>query len=204
MNARAYLGELQGEFDRRLHAHRPKRNELSRAAFQQLGVAVLKRTDERSLMDHSPAEWLGHIEDMLAFVGSRAEGKILVKVGAPRQASAAERSCSVVFTNMPDQPFIVDTLRRCFVEEGHEILSQINVVLPMTRTRAGKLKSIDWEGDETTLESVTMFELAAIPKEEDRRSLSSGITGRLLKARAMVGAFLFAATATATTAIFSG
>ncbi len=184
MRVTAFGADFIEDMKARLETYRPKRKGVSRTALRQLALALLKRAGEDYLLAHAGDSWLKHGEELLHFIGQREKSQILVRVSASK-----DEATTSISTCMPDQPFIVDSLRLYMQQCGIDIQSQVNMVLPIDRSKAGKLKSIGQEDSEAPLESITHLEVALIESAPERARMTKEISARLLEARAVVGDF---------------
>lgn len=184
MRGRVYVGDLIQEFEKRIDQHRIRRRGLDKAAFRDLARAVVKRASESYLLEHSDGAWLTHVEELLATLNTRKGDEILVDI----RSSEGEESTRVV-TCLPDQPFIVDTIRLCFDQRGHGVRHQINMILPVERSSAGKLRALGVESSEHPPESIALFEIDRLAAATEREELAATLLERLERARATVADF---------------
>ncbi len=179
--------ELQLGLEKKLKSYRPRTKGTRRKLLAGVARAIAKRADEDYLLEAGGQRWLEDSEALLHFIEQRRKGEVLVRVLGPDEASG--RNHSVVNTCLPDQVFVVDTLRLCFEQLGLPTSLQLNVIVNVGRTAAGKLKSIDIDRDDARSESITHFEIPALTRAKDRRELEKEITDRILQVRAMAGDF---------------
>ncbi len=108
----------------------------------------------------------------------RADGEILVQV-EPRPGSEV-----ILRTVMPDQAFIVDTVRLLLSTQGGSYGAGFNAVMRVTRDAEGRLESVG-QGE---LESVVQITATRVD-EQTAQSLEQGLRGNLALAGAMVRDF---------------
>ena len=186
MSAERYVGELLAEFEARISSYRPRLKGIRRSSFPALARNVVKRAGEHYLLEHAEGSWLEHTEQMLGFIQIRKPKQILVRVGAP--ASGGARS-SLITTCMTDQPFIVDSIRLCLQNFGLDIRSQLNMILPIARSKEGGLRLIGDDDSDAPLESITQFEVSPIAAAERRLELEHELAERLRHVHAVTGDF---------------
>ncbi len=187
MKATVYAHDLVTEFERRLADYRPGARGAQRKLLEQLALALVKHADERFLLDHPAQLLLPEIETVLAFIEKRVEGEVLVRVAPASEPDGTSAPAILASTCMTDQPFIVDTVRLAFQRLGLDVLHQLNAIVPVARTKAGRLVEIGGTAEAgQTLESITVFELGPIAQEERREKLRSELTDCLIQARAVV------------------
>lgn len=179
--------EVLRGLDELVRAHRPRTKGVRRRLFRELALAIGKRASEDYLFRAGGELWLEDTESLLLFAESRLEAEVLVRVLPPHEREGG--TTTVVNTCAPDQPFIVDTLRLCFEQLGHEVLTQINTICSVERARTGRMKSIDSGSDATVRESFTHFEIPAVERARDRKALEDEIRDRIIQIRAMVADF---------------
>lgn len=188
MSEAGYASELVQEQLKRIKSHRPRKG-VSPSVFRALAEWMVKRAGEHYLLEHADGSWLLHAEALTAGIRRRREGEILVRVEmAPRVGSQGPGS-TIISTCMPDQPFIVDSMRLCFEQNGVEIRSQANMIVPLERTKEGILKRVGSDDSDLPLESITHFEVSPIPDAAQRKALSKELSTRLVQARAVAGDF---------------
>ncbi len=175
--------DLVREVESSLENYEPSKDVDARA-FRELAQAVAKRADENFLLQDDGTLWLQRTERLLAFGSIRRDEQIMVEVMGGKKRGA--RGHTVVCTCLPDQPFIIDSVRLAFRQLGLDLYAQVNVVLPVERDTAGKVVRMgDDVGDDGTLESWALFEIEATIDAKARRSLEKDVADRLDSARAV-------------------
>jgi glutamate dehydrogenase len=187
MRGRVYVEDLIAQFEQRIERHRPAHKGVERSAFRELARALVKRAGEHYLLGHEGGEWLSHVEELLLFMERRKSQQILVQLSTPR--GAGQHRSTWVFTCMGDQPFIVDTTRVCFEQNGVHIESQINLILPVRRDTTGRLVAVGGEHSESLAESVALYEVSPLVSAKERTRIGGDLRTRLRQARAMVSDF---------------
>ena len=101
------------------------------------------------LAHHPPTAILGYLEEAFRFTQSRPEQKVHAEFRARAKGIA-------VFSNMNDQPFIVDTIRLFLKTRGADYLGGFNLVFGAVRDAFGNLTDVG--GPEAEAESLVMLE----------------------------------------------
>lgn len=91
-----------------------------------------------------------------------------------------------IITVMPDQPFIVDTVRLAVTQNGGSYLGSFNVVVNLRRDSAGAIAGVG-EAD-SPAESIVLMETEGLDAD-NLDVVCSGLAGQLRLARGMVGDF---------------
>ncbi|HKK71886.1 MAG TPA: NAD-glutamate dehydrogenase domain-containing protein [Candidatus Krumholzibacteria bacterium] len=179
--------DLVREVESSLESYEPSKN-VDAQAYRDLAQAVAKRADENFLLQEDGTLWLQLTERLLACGSTRRDDTIVVEVMGGKKGGS--RGHTVVCTCMPDQAFIIDSVRLAFRQLGLELYSQVNVVLPVERDTAGKVARMgDSVGDDGTLESWALFEVDSIADPKRRRALKQDVTDRLRRAQAVARDF---------------
>jgi len=154
--------------------------------FRDLALEVAKRVDESLLLQDDGSRWLQTTERMLAFSRVRGPEDILVEI----ESSAGAQGRSAVYTCLPDHAFIIDSIRLGLEQAGFEVLTQINVVIPVERSDDGEVTRIGTTVRETArTESWAYFEIERIAKATERRRLAKDLRDRLSDVRAVTSDF---------------
>lgn len=146
----------------------------------------------------SALEVLAQFRSQLAWIQQRGEGELKVRVFNPTQDEHGySLDATVVETCMPDQPFIVDTLRMFFAAQGLTERSCLHPILEIARDASGALVRLGSEeaesghpspagGPRAHLESVIHFELSRVEDPLGLSALQNEIVSRLQLVRAVV------------------
>lgn len=136
---------------------------------------------------------VAQLRHQLAWIQSRSEGALLVRVFNPTlEEHGYTLDATVVETCMPDQPFIVDTLRMLFQSKGLAERACLHPILEVARDAHGLLMRLGNEDAEpglsvkSHLESVIHFELSRVEDPLGLQELQADILTRLLLVRAVV------------------
>ncbi|MCB9741085.1 MAG: NAD-glutamate dehydrogenase [Alphaproteobacteria bacterium] len=110
----------------------------------------------------------------------RTGNDILVEIDERGEGGVVVRTC------MPDQPFIVDTVRLLLHSRGAAYDSGFNAVLPVQRDKEGRLVSVGEEGG--ALESIIQIEASRFG-DEDPKEVAERLRQNLAMSKAMVEDF---------------
>ena len=174
------------DVEARLQKHEPSKD-VDPKAFRELAMLVAKRADDSLLLQDDGARWLEVTERLLRFASTRKAKSILVDVRSERSPNGGEHT--VVLTCMPDQAFIIDSVRLLFQQSGIELLSQVNVVLPAQRDENGTIVRVGDQVQDGMLESWARFEFAAVSDAARRNELKRELNSRLRQVQAVAGDF---------------
>src|SRR5512140_408702 len=97
-----------------------------------LARALLRRSPEERLQTIGPERLYEAVCDLLAFVDQRRERLAVRVVEAPTGTSALQ-------INLPDAPFIVETVREAVAAQGHSVILLLHPVLGVERGADGHL-----------------------------------------------------------------
>lgn len=148
--------------------------------FREFATLALDRIRGPFLALHSSAETLGRLE--LAFTHAFQRGGADVHVALhPR----GKRGVSAI-GNMADQPFIVDSMRLFLARAGAEYESGFNIVLPIERDDAGRIRSVG-QGEHT--ESIVFLDADGGDLRQDLDTATATLQGSLELARVVVRDF---------------
>ena len=176
--------QMVRELESRIPSWRPRRKTTDRKHFAAMARAFLHRASEDFLLEDEGSRWLGESEKMLALASRRAKGKSHVRVEAP--TGRGEAKTSVVRTCMRDHAFIVDSLQLALDQLGIEVLDRMNMVQPVRRDDAGRLKQLGVMGDDTIPESFVWLEIAPVDSVAERKSIEQELRTRMEEVRTAV------------------
>jgi len=152
-----------------------------RALFAAFVDEVLTRLRGPFLAHHPPSGVLSYLEEAFRFARGPNTGSMRVTVRARATKGLA------VMVNMPDQPFIVDTLRLFLAKHRADYWGGFNLVFRAERDQDGTLLAV---GTEAGLpESLVMLEADTGSLPGDLTSAVEALRTNLTKARAMVADF---------------
>ncbi|MDP6931777.1 MAG: NAD-glutamate dehydrogenase, partial [Myxococcota bacterium] len=121
------------------------------------------------------------VEDLVSHLGSLLEMGLQFDGSLPKVRVVEEGPVSAILTVMPDQPFIVGTIRLALRQHETQFQAGVNLVLETDRTKKGKLKGLSSGGSE---ESWVRVEVEGLSSEELER-LKERILKNLRLAQAM-------------------
>ncbi len=148
------------------------------AAFQAFATEAVERLRGPFLISHPPRRALSFLEEAWRFSKDRADA---VKVSIrPRPGGFT------LLTNLPDQPFIVDTIRLFLRAAGATWDGGFNLVLPFRRDSAGQLVGV---GGDAPLESLVSAQGHGGDLLSDPDVQAASLTTALTLARAVVSDF---------------
>ncbi|TVQ91889.1 MAG: hypothetical protein EA397_08290 [Deltaproteobacteria bacterium] len=133
------------------------------------------------LAQHHPTQVLRHLEAAFRFSLHRQPGEIKVDV------RAGESKGVFALSTMPDQPFIVDSIRLYFRRHEADYWGGFNLVLPVVRDETGRMIAIDDAQGEA--ESIVLLEADTGDMPLDLAESIDQLTENLILARAMVRDF---------------
>jgi glutamate dehydrogenase len=155
--------------------------EDDRALFEEFVGHALERLRGPYLAQHHPTQVLRHLERAFAFARVRREGEVKVDV------RAGDTKGVVALSNMPDQPFIVDTIRLFFRRHEADYWGGFNVIVQIERDAEGHVTAVGSEGGRS--ESIVLLEAEAGDVLLDLPHATERLTENLHLARAMVRDF---------------
>ncbi|RME24692.1 MAG: hypothetical protein D6798_10595 [Deltaproteobacteria bacterium] len=147
--------------------------------FQHFVANAARQLRAPFLVHHSPADAARLLRETLARA-RQYQGT------APRVDYAIEGRRVHLWTTMPDQPFIVDTLRLMLKNAGWEYIAGFNLMVGVRRDENGAI--VDIGPDAGPLESLTYFE-AEVSDPRDVEAAAERLRGSLTLAQAMVADF---------------
>ncbi|MGB0589049.1 MAG: NAD-glutamate dehydrogenase domain-containing protein [Myxococcota bacterium] len=155
-------------------------------AFSQ---AVLKRVDDKYLYLHRLTTLGAQLRDSFRWVTERAhEDAVHVRVFEPTlKDNGYELEGFVIETSMPDQPFIVDTMKLYTEQCGVRVINQLNVVMPASFDE-DQLVAVGKTGTDVRLISYTRW-YVTWRDGMTADDVKTAIEGRLALARASVSGF---------------
>lgn len=152
-----------------------------RELFERFVSHAIDRLRGPYLALHHPTQVLRHLEMAYAFARERAPDQVKVDV------RAGESKGVIAMSAMPDQPFIVDTIRLFFRRNEADYWGGFNVIITTRRDEKGRLIDCGCEGGEA--ESIVLLEADSGDLTGDLSDASSRLLENLNHARAMVGDF---------------
>lgn len=152
-----------------------------RPLFERFVQHAIDRLRGPYLSLHHPNQVLRHLELAFSFARVRDADDVLVRV------QPGESKGIVALSVMPDQPFIVDTIRLFFRRNELDYWGGFNVVITTTRDENGRL--IDCGTAEGSAESIVLLEANSGPTVENLQQASEQVRTNLLLAREMVRDF---------------
>ena len=155
--------------------------EADRPLFERFVEHALGRLRGPYLAQHHPTQVLRHLERAFAFSRNRQKDELKVEVRSGDSKGVVALSC------MPDQPFIVDTIRLFFRRHQADYWGGFNVIVSVTRDEAGNLTDVGQEG--AIDESIVLLEAEAGTVDADLAGATADLHENLLLARAMVNDF---------------
>ncbi len=130
-----------------------------------LARALLRRSPEARLQTIGPERLYEAVCDLLAFVAQRREPLAVRVVDAPTGTSALQ-------VNLPDAPFIVETVREAVAVQGHSVILLLHPVLGVERDSDGRLVRFGDPRTSPARESVMNFALDALLDPEQAAALT--------------------------------
>ena len=121
-----------------------------RPLFKAFVGEALKRLRGPFLAQHHPNEVLSNLEVAFQFAKQRGSDKIQIDVRASKTKGI------ITLVNLPDQPFIVDTIRLFLKNNDADYWSGFNLVFPATRDETGRLTGVTDES--APMESLVLLE----------------------------------------------
>lgn len=146
--------------------------------------------DERYRLQYEDMVLIEQLQRTYAFLERRSRNEILVRTESVRYGegeSAAENT--LIEVALPEQPFVVDTLRLLLEFTGLRVLSNLYLILPVVRDRSGVIQSLEADSKKANSEIVVRFEIAGVLHEEFCATLESEVRNRLEIARQIVRDF---------------
>ncbi len=147
--------------------------------FEDFLASAARQLRAPFLVHHSPADAARLVRDTLARARS-------YQGSAPRVEYAVEGHRVHLWTTMPDQPFIVDTLRLMLKNAGWEYVAGFNLMVGVGRDDSGSIVAIG--ADAGPLESLTYLE-AEVADADKVEAAAERLRGSLELAQAMVTDF---------------
>ena len=140
-------------------------------------------TEERTDPDAFCAEVLGAFD----LADGRGAKPAVVRAFTPTLAADGyEKAGSVVETNTPDGPFLVDSVTLAIEQAGHELRNVIHPIVGVERDREGRIRAITHARQSETRESVTHFELTRKLPPAEMESLADRVRAALGDVQAAV------------------
>ena len=157
------------------------------AAFSRV---VLRRVDDKYLYRHRLTTLGAQLRESFAWVRDHAgRDDVTVRVFEPTQDDGGyELEGLVLETLMPDQPFIVDTLKLWAEQAGVRVLNSLHVVVPTTIDDSGQLVAVDTRRSDARHVSYTRWYIDFPPSGTEDELLRDA-KARLELSRAMVRGF---------------
>ncbi|MGM0577564.1 MAG: NAD-glutamate dehydrogenase domain-containing protein [Myxococcota bacterium] len=154
------------------------------------GREVLRRVDDKYLYRHRLTTLGAQLEDSFRWVSAHAaDERVNIRVFHPTvQQHGYAHEGWVMETLMPDQPFIVDTLKLGLEQEGARVINSLNVIIPAIFDGEGQLRAIDPESDRARHISYTRWYVDWDP-DLDAEALERNVGTRLQLAQNMVRDF---------------
>ena len=151
---------------------------------QELFQAFVEQTLNRLrvfLAQHRPNDVLRYLEVAFRFAKNRAsvEPKVDIQSGPNKGI--------VTLVNMPDQPFIVDTIRLYLKEQHADYWSGFNLVFPASRNEKGELIAVG--NEDGNMESLVLLESDLGQLLNDQQKSVDALATNLQMAKAMVRDF---------------
>lgn len=164
------LGRWRGQLDK-----------SDRPLFEEFVEHALNRLRGPYLALHHPTQVLRHLEMAFAFARERQPDQIKLDL------RTGDSKGVVAMSAMPDQPFIVDTIRLFFRRKNADYWGGFNVIVNTTRDDQGRLTGVQTEGG--TPESIVLLEAEAGELTQDLDQAAEDLAANLDLARSMVGDF---------------
>ncbi|MBI4853335.1 MAG: NAD-glutamate dehydrogenase [Acidobacteria bacterium] len=162
----------------------------NKALLEDFSQIFLRRVEERYTKRLSPDQLRRNIAEMLSFISERKAGEIKIRSIFMHKAGLdPNEELVAVETCMEDQPFIVDTIKLAFVEQGLAVAYAVTLLVPAQRDANGVLLSVNPDSS-VQVESVTRFLLQRVKTLQIRQFLVNDLHNRLSLARATTSAFL--------------
>lgn len=157
------------------------------ASFAQ---AILRRVDDRYLFRHRlttlGAQLVESFNWTRSVIGTR---EVQVRAFSPQSDEHGyELEGTVLETLMPDQPFIVDTLRLFMREQGVEVFNALNVIFQASVDDSGQVTDFNPKADDARHFSYTRW-YVDWPSSRSLDELSDAVKARLNLVRSMVREF---------------
>ena len=149
------------------------------AVFRAFVEGVARQIRAPFAARHSAASAL----DLIALVWTVADG---ARHEGPTVGTDLARSVTRLITVMPDQPFIVDTVRLAVTGQGGAYLGSFNVVLGVRRDAHGHIVGVG--GADDPVESMVLMEAEGLDPD-DLPAFGRDLSGQLRLAGAMVSDF---------------
>lgn len=152
-----------------------------RPLFEQFIDRAVAKIRGPYLSQHHPTQVLRHLEAAFRFAQVRRPDEVKVDV------RAGESKGIFALSNMPDQPFIVDSIRLYFRRHEADYWGGFNLVLNVVRDDGGLLVEID--DDRGKAESIVLLEADIGDMPLDLADAAGQLMENLSLARAMVRDF---------------
>ena len=161
------LGERFQELDARI----AQENGAQSAVLRRFAGALLRRAPGGRL-DHRPADMLyAQIASLFAFVDERRDQLAVRVQDSPAGGSELE-------ANLPDAPFLVDTVREAVVAHGYTIRLLLHPVVGVRRSPIGAVEAVTDARSAQTRESVIHVELDQRLDAEQAEELRLAVADR--------------------------
>ena len=154
-----------------------------RPLFERFVGHAIDRLRGPYLALHHPTQVLRHLE--LAFNFARVRSPEQVKV----DVRAGESKGVIAMSAMPDQPFIVDTIRLFFRRNEADYWGGFNIVVTTRRDESGTLVDCGVPEDEGHSESIVLLEADSGELTVDLEDAGKRLQENLVLARRMVSDF---------------
>ncbi|MEZ4269776.1 MAG: NAD-glutamate dehydrogenase [Myxococcota bacterium] len=150
---------------------------------------VLKRVDERYFYRHRITTLPAQLSDSLRWLSTIASlDAVSVRIFDPNDdAHGYALEGTVLETAVPDQPFIVDTLKLCLADQGVRLLNSLNVILPVVLGPDGAVARFDAHAPDVRRISYTRWYLELDGTPADR--FTAVVRERLELSRQVVADF---------------
>jgi glutamate dehydrogenase len=152
-----------------------------RPVFERFVTLAIDRIRGPYLAQHPPTQVLRHLETAFLFARSRG--------GEPTRVTirSGETKGVLALSNMPDQPFIVDSIRLFFRRHDAEYWGGFNLVLPVARGADGELLDVGTDAGQP--ESIVLVEADRGNLPADLDAAAAALRENLTLAQSMVRDF---------------
>ncbi len=152
--------------------------------------AVIRRADGEFISRHPSEAFPGHILNTLEAVHQRLPDQILVGCSRPEKATRGyDLPMFVLETCMPDQPFIIDTIKLALRRIDVHILGTLNMILPIERDESGQLIDISSDNPRSKAESFSCHLLSVASVGDRAKLIRDTVRWHLDRARAIATDF---------------
>ncbi len=143
---------------------------LKKEALENIVYHFFRRANDRYLRNIVESTELDCVAGLANFVSLRKGSEIKIREVIAKSGSKSDEGTVVMETCMPDQRFIIDTIKLCISELGLKEEGEVHFSIPIHRDDTGNLVSIEKkEDDNHLLESITRYVLTGFENDEHKK-----------------------------------